>query len=362
LYMVPQRAGDPLGLGAAGIFDASGSRPPAPSDPDAYDRQREDKEYARSLLDEAERQQLDKDIADEGYMSIEHVRSLVANHSSKNSVETGGLDPEMLTLIDARVNYKIFIAGDWLYLREELYEHYPFHEFNVQPEAIFVQQEIGVFPARKYAMSDDLEYVARDAGDESVEFTTIEDLVGKATRPGYEMQRAPLRIVKTKIYVGKERWDDFQLLQRFCRGATRVAAAQIAYSNFPKGEVQQAPTGTAYSGILSMFGRQKTDVLLLTQEGELKRREEEAKRREEEAQRREEEAKRREEEAKRREEEARRREEEVAATQKRLDADLKRIEQMLAGIGGVTGNKPKNAAAKTTDESAAQEQEDSVAL
>jgi hypothetical protein len=313
-FLVPQRAGDPLGLGIR-----PGERPPAPPDPDAYDRGREDAEYARSLLEPEERAQVDAEIEGGGYMTIDQVRAVVLENTAKGSVEAGGLDPEIMALLDARIDYKIFIAGDNIYTREGLYDHFAFHEFDVQPEAVFEQQELGVFPPREHALKGELEYVARDAGDESVDFMMIEDLVGQAARANYKLKRAPLRVAKTKIFVGKERWDDFALLQRVFRGATRVAAAQIA-------------GGGAVGGALALLaggaGRVGTGRLLLadaaTAAAERAAREEEAARREGELRRREEALRLREEEARRA----------AAATQEKLGADLRRIEAMLTAVSG----------------------------
>ena len=297
-YLIPQRPGDPLGLGR--------ERPPAPPDPDAHDLSREDAEYARSLLNSEERRALDEEIGKSGYMSIEQVRAIVAENTTKGSIEAGGLDPEVMALIDARIDYKIFIAGDNIYTREGLYDHYPFHEFSIQPEIVFAQQEIGIFPPRKHALKSEFEYVARDVGDESVDFVMIEDLVGQATRRDYEMKRAPLRIVKTKIYVGKERWEDFSLMQRFFRGAARIATAQIAYGG----------------GVSPMFAG-VSQLRMIADPATI----------EAERQTREQEMARREEEMARREEESRRREEEV---QKRIDADLRRVEAMLAAAANLS--------------------------
>ena len=298
----PLRVGDPLGLGAA--------RPPPPPDPDTHDLGLEDKAFARSLLSESERAALDSEIKKAGFLAIGDVRALVAGQCSKGSLEAGGLDPEILALIDARVNYKIFVAGDNLYLREELYAHFPFQEFNVQPEAVFVRQELGVFPARRHALpgdADKLEYVVRDEGDESVEFTTIEDLVGRATRPGYQAQRAPLRVAKTKIFVGKDRWHDFELLHRFARGAARVAAAQLTYSGGAGGPA-------FFDGLL---GRGPGRRLLADEATEARAREERAAAREAAlaAQER----------------EIARLAAEQAAVSARLEADIRRLEGLLSG-------------------------------
>jgi hypothetical protein len=167
-----------------------------------------------------------------GFLTIEDVRGLVRDNSPKESMEARGevyaLEPELLILIDTRTNYKIFIAGDNVYTREELFDHYPFERFKVLPEEIFSQQEIGVFPAKKHAMNpDEFEYVARDAGDKTVEFVMVEDMVGQATRPKYQAQRAPVRVVKTKIYIGREAWDNFSLLYRFGKAVGKIVHAQI---------------------------------------------------------------------------------------------------------------------------------------
>ena len=317
-YLVPQRAGDPLGLGIA-----PGERPPAPPDPDPYDRERENAEYARSLLNAEARRALDEGVEKGGYMTIEQVRGIVDENTVKGSVEAGGLDPEIMALIDARIDYKIFVAGDNIYTREGLYDHYPFHEFNVQPEAIFVQQEIGIFPPRKHALKDEFEYIARDVGDESVDFVMIEDLVGQAARANYKMKRAPLRVVKTKIYIGKERWEDFALLQRFFRGAVRVATAQIAYGGGGQGGMPP---------LLAMFSGQAPAPPMIADAATLEA-----------------EQLAREEEVRRREEEQRRREEEV---QKKIDADLRRVEAMLAAAAGLN-TRPGPAAASAAAPAAA---------
>ena len=316
-YLAPQRAGDPLGLGIA-----PGERPPAPPDPDAYDRARENAEYARSLLDEEELRELDEELAKEGFMPIEKVRDLVLGNTAKGSVEAGGLDPEIMALVDARIDYKIFIAGDNLYTREELYDHYPFHEFSVQPEAVFARQEIGIFPPRKHALKEEFEYIARDDGDESVDFVMLEDLVGQAARRNYRLKRAPLRVVKTKIYVGKERWEDFALLQRFYRGAARVGAAQIAYQGggggapfFAQafGSLLGAGSGGARGGAPLLMDRAGLEAALAAEQQARAAHEAAMAQREAEMARREAETAAR-----------------AAEVQRRIDADLRRVEAMLA--------------------------------
>src|SRR4051812_21984127 len=87
---LPQlRQGDPLGLGAT-------SRPPPPPDPDRHNLAEEDAGYARSLLTQGERAALDAEIQKGGYWPVGAVREFVAENSSKASLASGGLDPELL--------------------------------------------------------------------------------------------------------------------------------------------------------------------------------------------------------------------------------------------------------------------------
>jgi hypothetical protein len=236
----PRRNKDPLGLGI--------ERPPAPPDPDQHNLEKENKEYCRSLLDEEERAQLDEELKGDKYLTIEEVREMISDQCPKpleGAANFTCMDAELMMLLDQRTNYKIFVAGDNVFTREELYEHYPFPEFGVQPEAMFSQQEIGVFPPKKYEMDEKkLEYLARDVGDESVDFVMLEDMVGQAARDNYKLQRKAVRIAKTKVYLAREEWDDFAHLQRVFRSSVRVAKAQIAYGG----------PGAKTPPLLAMFG------------------------------------------------------------------------------------------------------------
>ena len=234
-----RRAGDPLGLGLVGA--AAAALRAAPPDPDAYDRAREDAAGARSLLSAAERAALDA----EAFLTPAEVRALIAENCGRDQLETVGLDADLLLIIDARINYKIFIAGDNVYTREELYASFPFGEFGTQPEAVFAAQEVGVFKsagggagggAPSASTAGACEYALRDAGDERLEFRLATDLVraSRAVAPtglatpaaASAAARAPTRVVRTKIFVGREAWEDFCLQAKLCRGAVRMAATQ----------------------------------------------------------------------------------------------------------------------------------------
>ena len=282
------------------------ARPPAPADSFVYDAVAERAGYCRSLLSAADLHSIEEEIKKSGFMTIVQVREIIKNNTVKESMdargETYAIDPEFMMVIDTRTNYKVFIAGDNVYTREELYEHLPFHDLGTDPESVFVQQEIGVFPARKYALdSDEFEYVARDVGDETVEFVMIEDMVGQAARKNYKSNRAPVKIVKTKIYLGKEKWDDFCLVHRVAKGIVNVTG------------------GTTRSPFLAAMLQGPQARPMLMDEATIL----------DQHRRMEEGIKRREEEAARREEEAKRREEANRKMELKLQADLARIETLM---------------------------------
>ena len=214
-----RRRNDPLGLGL---------ERPAPLPDTTYDKSNEDVEGGRSLLSAQERIALDSELGGT-FMTPKEVRAVINENCTRSQLEEGGLDPDFILLIDTRINYKLFIAGDNVYTREELFANFPFQEFAIQPESIFCMQEVGVFEARVQATGKTplpLEYSVRDAGDERIDFSPAEDLVRAAC--GGPPPRTPTRIVKTKIYVGREPWSDFLLQMRFYRGAIRLAKTSPA--------------------------------------------------------------------------------------------------------------------------------------
>jgi hypothetical protein len=286
----PLRAGDPLALG--------GERPKPPADPEAYDPEREAKAYTRSLYDAKTREQLRAD----GFFSIEEVRELVKSNSVKGAAEGGDLaftlDAELIILVDSRTNFKVFVTDDNVYTRDELYVAYPFQELGLLPEGVFARQEIGVFPPRKLALTEELEYQARDVGDDTVDFTRIEDLVGRAAKgPGYADSRPPLRVVRTKVFVGKERWKDFLATARVARCLVRSAQMQMlapGVSSLPFLALGAAPVARA-APLALMDGEQlaqeqrrlkEREAALEQRERELRQREDEKRKKDETDQRR----------------------------------------------------------------------------
>jgi len=219
----------------------------------SYDPAVEEAQYSRSLMSPKDLEALKADIENHGFMTIEQVRDLIVQNTSKESQdargETYAIDPEMMMLVDTRTNFRIFIAGDNVYTREELFNHYPFEDFKTTPEEVFVQQEVGVFPPKKYTDStikigDEYEYVARDVGDEE-EFIMIEDLVGRAARKNYKMKRAPIRVVKTKIFLAKDKWDDFTTMKRFVQSFQTFVGPMMLEGGGSFGDAVKALTGRA---------------------------------------------------------------------------------------------------------------------
>jgi hypothetical protein len=317
---------DPLSLGY--------TRPAPLPDPEPFDEARDRAEYTYSLLNEKESKELDDDMKEFGALTIDKVREIFTSNSIKNTQHSRGemlaLDPEVMMLVDMRYRDKVFIAGDEIYTRAELMEAFAFPEFGVTPEAVFEQQEIGVFPAGRHAIDDNkLEYVARDAGDTSIEFTMIEDLVGRVARKNYRDSRSPLKIAKTKIFVGREKWEDFQHVSRFFRGGARIAMSRMLTAGSEPGGA--AGPNPIFDLARMLGGGSRNSVAAIEDSGAASRRAEAAatalQLREEEAAKREEEARLREEATRLREEALRSKEEEY---QRRIDADMKRIEAMVA--------------------------------
>lgn len=335
--VAPLRAGDPLALG--------GERPKPPADPETYDPELETKAFARSLFDAETREQLSAD----GFFSIEEVRELVKANSLKGAAESADaaftLDAELIILVDSRTNFKVFVTDDNVYTRDELYVAFPFQELGLLPEGVFARQEIGVFPPRKLALTQDLEYQARDVGDDTVDFTRIEDLVGRAARgPGYTDARPPIRVVKTKVFVGKERWKDFLATARIARCLVRSAQMQmLAPGVAPLPFLAlggQAPAARA-SPLALMGGEQ-----LAQEQRRLKEREAALEERERELRRREDEKRKKDE-----------------ADQRRIREDIARLEALMRAAapgrghkngGKPNGTKPAGPASKTSPTGLAQ--------
>ena len=266
------------------VRDGSGGR---------VDKEVERDHYALSLFNDAQWADLkEEELRREKsgrtrYWTIEEVRGQFTSNSVKEQMDFRGetliLDPEMMLLIDIRTDYNIFVSEDNIYTREELLEAYPFEHFKCVPEDVFVQQEIGVFPPKKYAMEDHAgvvpdEYIARDVGDDSIDFVMIEDLVGMATRRGYKNKRAPSRIVLTKIYRAGDKWENFKLLKRivhtFTTFAPAIEAAGGSFFTLPStGSVTPGPLAIQDAEGVERERRRAEEAELRAREAELRAKE-----------------------------------------------------------------------------------------
>ena len=214
----PIKAGDPLGLGVA--------RPPPPADPDVFDKDLDEAEYCRGLLPAEDRGM---------FLTPDEVRKIITDNSVKDSV-LSGIDPELMITIDGRMDFKLFIAGGEMYTRDQLYDMFPFHEFSTQPEAVFAGQIIGIFQK-----DGPPEFLSRDADDDSTFFNIAGD-------------QLPVKVVKTKIYFGRERWDDFVLMHKMARGVSRVAQLGASTNFFQKSPHAECLEGSASQHKTASFG------------------------------------------------------------------------------------------------------------
>lgn len=228
---VPQKKGDPLGIGRPYITP--------PPDPEPYNQEQEKSEYALSIFTPTMYNDFKKNLESnkeesekypdmytpDGFFTISHVRRLVMQNCVKDNLLP---DPEVLLMIDPYINYKIFIADNTVYTREELYENYAFTEFECVPEDFFSRQVIGVFEELVKDEKDPSKpptvvctYDRKDEDEESMEFIKVTCMLKLDKDPNYEPIR-PTKIVKTKIYFGGETFNDFVNLQKQMRSIIKI--------------------------------------------------------------------------------------------------------------------------------------------
>jgi len=181
-----------------------------------YDEDKEALSYARSLLDDKELDLLKKEIAAGGFLTIRQARELINDYTTFSG-DVFSIDPELMLAIDTRINYRLFITKDNVFTHEELLKAYPFHDLGQTPENVFVQQEVGVFPPNKG--DDQIRLLARDRG------SVAPFLLMGEQRQLVESQ--PSKITLTKIFLGRDRWEDFVFTHRFARCFQTFFAPQL---------------------------------------------------------------------------------------------------------------------------------------
>jgi hypothetical protein len=138
-----------------------------------------------ALLSETDKQNVDEYIEKNGYNDINKVKDIIkSNHVICNNYTF--LDIDDIITIDLYINYPIFVTETEVYTKEELVDRYNFHLFEIEPEFVFDQQIIQVVN-NDYRLYND--------GDDKTELT----------------------LYYSKIYIGKEKWDDFMILLKFHR-------------------------------------------------------------------------------------------------------------------------------------------------
>lgn len=99
------------------------------------------------------------------------------------------LDPEVVSVIDEQVDYKVFIIGTKVFNRETIYQEYPFKKMGLQPE---------MFCSRIYLNKG-----------------TSSGLRGLTTDSGFTIVKAPFNTadsIPTKLYIKNHKWEKFESL------------------------------------------------------------------------------------------------------------------------------------------------------
>jgi len=178
----------------------------------------ENEQFTRQLLSEKEKSDLT-------IFPISTIRNIIIENNNRDTYDK--IDPDLLITVDSRINYNIYIVEDNIYTYEELCTVFPFQEFNISPDSIFIRQIIIIF-------DDNLVEVIND-GDPII---STYDLVKLATANPDIMTKEdikkPIKIIKSKIFIGGEKWKDFLQLRGFFRGMVQVSNLQIDNGQTPE--------------------------------------------------------------------------------------------------------------------------------
>jgi hypothetical protein len=159
---------------------------------------------------------------------------LLASARQALAEQKGTFDAETLLLVSEGLGVPVFVTDGELLTREELCERFIFADVGVAPETVFARQEVGVFAAS----GGGFEYVARDAGVEEGFAPALDVLRGRA--------RVPLKVVATRVFVGREAWGAFKSVQQMMRGLVTIVAGRQATPAL-------GPPGGPLAGLLAAF-------------------------------------------------------------------------------------------------------------
>lgn len=193
---------------------------------DGNDPEVEKQLYSRSTLSAEELKAVEDELQELGPMSTEQISDLVNQNTTSRFTSDGifVLDGELLMSIDVRLRDPIFILEDnTIHTRKELLSTYPFDVFKMAPEDIFAQQEVGIFPCKASCLDKTVkDYLVRDLGSDE-EFVLFEDMIGRWARKDKHVDRRPVEcVVKTKIFLARDGWEDFMKVVSDFRAKQRI--------------------------------------------------------------------------------------------------------------------------------------------
>jgi hypothetical protein len=125
--------------------------------------------------------------------------------------------------LDQEVDYNVYIAGGAAYTEEMLFERHALREFNVHPADMFVQQVV-------------YEVERLDGRSRN---NRLHLLCDRGTAPVIPYPHVSKLLIETKLYVGREAWDDFLSLQKTTRALVRFGMPKLALLGY-KTEAPQA--------------------------------------------------------------------------------------------------------------------------
>jgi len=185
----------------------------------------ENDNFTRQLLSIEEKEEIKKG----DFLSINDIRSIIIENSIKDTYDK--ISHELIIIIDSRINYNIYVVEDNIYTYEELCKSFPFQEFNILPESIFNRQVIAIFENNTNSTNDSIEVF-----NEEDPIITTYDLVGIATgRIDDNTQiKIPKQIIKSKIFIGGDKWKNFLQLKAFFCGIVQVSKLQVENGQTPE--------------------------------------------------------------------------------------------------------------------------------
>lgn len=176
----------------------------------------ENENFTRQLLTPEEKETIT-------ILSIKDVRNIITENTVGDTYDK--LEPELLIAIDSRINYNIYVVHDNIYTYEELCISFPFQEFNILPKSIFVQQIIVVFEDDKMEVFNE--------GDPIISAYDMVKIATDKIKSRDEIKQSK-KIIKSKIFIGGEKWKDFLHLRGFFRGMVQVNNLQLENGQTPE--------------------------------------------------------------------------------------------------------------------------------